>query len=64
MGSCEPTIKFGQSAWLRCSIRAPLCDTGVFLVEGCRVYPPWMKEELRAGAIDNDLVVKNPLGEK
>ncbi len=31
--------------------------------KGCRVYPPWMKEELRDGKIDNDLVVKYLLGE-
>ena len=41
----------------------PFCSYHLTDAKGCRVYPPWMKEELRGGKIDNDLVVKYLLGE-
>ncbi len=40
----------------------PFCSYHLTDAKGCRVYPPWMKEELRDGKVDNDLVVKYLLG--
>lgn len=40
----------------------PFCSYHLTDAQGCRVYPPWMKEELRGGKVDNDLVVKYLLG--
>lgn len=40
----------------------PFCSYHLTDAKGCRVYPPWMKEELRGGKVNNDLVVKYLLG--
>ena len=42
----------------------PFCSYHLTDAKGCRVYPPWMKEELRDGVVDNDLVVKYLLGDR
>ena len=42
----------------------PFCSYHLTDAKGCRVYPPWMKEELRDGAVANDLIVKYLLGER
>jgi len=41
----------------------PFCSYHLTDAKGQRVYPPWMKEELRDGKVDNDLIVKYLLGE-
>jgi len=40
----------------------PFCSYHLTDASGCRVYPPWIKEELRDGVIDNDLIVRYLLG--
>ena len=42
----------------------PFCSYHLTDAKGCRVYPPWMKEELRDRKVDNDLIVKYLLGGK
>lgn len=40
----------------------PFCSYHLTDAKGCRVYPPWMKEELRTGTVDNALIEKYLLG--
>ena len=42
----------------------PFCSYHLTDAAGCRVYPPWMKEELRGGPVSNELIEKYLLGDR
>ena len=42
----------------------PFCSYHLTDANGCRLYPPWLKEELREGEPASDLLVEYLLGER